>query len=121
MAIVLGEAHTVLSEARVAVAAWVREDLHLSDDVVADLVSLLDEDILLTALRPKGVRLPKKLEARNFRYLWRRVVAHQLGWRERRSEGDEGSFTASVNSALRRLWPDRASEDKNDGQSLQAV
>ena len=37
MVIVPGEAHTVLSEARVAVAAWVREDLQKSDDVVADL------------------------------------------------------------------------------------
>ena len=121
MANVPGEAHSVLSEARVAVAAWMREDLHQSDDVVADLVSLLDEDILLTASRPKGVRLPKKPESQNLGYLWRRVVAHRLGWRERRSEGEEGSFTASVNSALRRLWPDRANEDKNDGQSSQAV
>ena len=115
MAIVPREAHTVFSEVRVAVAAWVKEDLQKSYDVVADLISMLEEDILVTAPRPKGVRLPKKLEARNLRYLWRRVVAHRLGWRQRRSEGDEGSFTTSVNSALRRLWPNRASEDKNDG------
>ena len=76
MAIVLGEAQTVLFEARVAVAAWVREVLQKSDDIVADLVSLLDEDILVTAPRPKGVRLPKKLEALNLQNLWRRVVAH---------------------------------------------
>ena len=121
MAIVNEEVHTVLSEERVVVAAWVREYLQKSDNVVADLVSLLDEDILVTTPRPKGVRLPKKLEARNLRYLWRRVVAHRLGWRQRRNEGDEGSFTTSVNSALRRLWPDRASEDKTDGQSSQAM
>jgi hypothetical protein len=82
MAIVFGEAHTVLFEARVVVAAWVRENLQKSDDVVVDLISLLDEDILLTAPRPKGVRLPKKLEAWNLQYLWRRVVAHRLGWRQ---------------------------------------
>jgi hypothetical protein len=85
------------------------------------VVSLLDEDILVIAPRPKGVGLPKKLEVRNLRYLWRRVMAHRWGWRQRRSKGDEGSFTTSVNSTLRRLWPDRASDNKSDGQSSQAV
>lgn len=41
-------------------AAWVREDLQKSDNVVAELVSLLNEDILVTVLRSKGLRLPKK-------------------------------------------------------------
>ena len=57
-------------------------------------VSLLDEDVLLTAPRPKGVRLPKKSKVRNLRYLWRRVVAHRLGWCQRQKEGDEGSVIA---------------------------
>ena len=102
-------------------AAWMRKELQKIDDVIANFVSLLDKDILLTTPRPMGVRLPKKSYVRNLRYLWRHVVANRLGWRQRRSEGDEGSFTASVNCTLSRLWPDRASEDKNDGQSSQAV
>lgn len=60
---------TILSKVRVVVVAWVREDLNKTDDVVADLVSMLDEDIILTTMRPKAVRLPKKPEARNLRYL----------------------------------------------------
>ena len=58
-----------LSEARVVVAAWVGENLQKSDDVVPNFVSLLNEDILVTTPRPKGVRLPKKPEVRNLRYL----------------------------------------------------
>ena len=85
------------------------------------LVSLLDEDILVIVPRPKGVSLLKKPVARNLRYLRRHVVAHRFGWRQRRNEGNEGSFTTSVNSALRRLWQDRANEDKNDGQSSQEL
>ena len=51
---------TILFEVRVVVVVWVSENLHKTDYVVADLVSLLNEDIFLTTPRPKGVRLPKK-------------------------------------------------------------
>lgn len=78
MAIVFREASTILCEARV-LAIWVKEELQKLEDVVVKLVFFLDGDVLVTTLRPTSVRLPKKLQARNLRHLWRREAAHWLG------------------------------------------
>ncbi len=110
-----------VANARVVVAKWLREDLQKSEDFVLEILGLLDNDILLAAPRPKGVRLPAKLKAVNWRYLWRRVVAHCLGWTLRRSEGDADSFPTAVNSAMRRLWADPPTNEKDDGAASQTV
>ncbi|KAG0557481.1 hypothetical protein KC19_11G134100 [Ceratodon purpureus] len=83
---------------------WLRIEQHQGDCMVAEVKKCLDEKHLLLLPLPKGVHWPVAPLSRNFRFLFRRQVAHLLGWKERRVEGDSSSFSSAVNLGLRQVW-----------------
>lgn len=84
--------------------AWLRVEQRQGDLMVAEVLRCLDEKHLLSLPLPKGVRWPEEPIARNFRFLFRRQVAHLLGWTERRVEGEALGFSFAINKGLRFCW-----------------
>lgn len=83
---------------------WLRVEQGQGDCMVAAVKNCLEEAHLLSLPLPKGVHWPAAPLSRNFRFLFRRQVAHLLGWKDKRVEGDPSSFSFAVNLGLRQVW-----------------
>ena len=85
------------------IGRWLQEDLGCFQDIVAnELCLMLDESHLASKPRPKSVVWPCSALGRNWRFLYRHLVARHLGWVERRH------FPDLLNTLLKeKWWPDQ--------------
>lgn len=92
---------------------WLQVEQGQGDLMVKEVLNCLDEAHLVSLPLPKGVHWPARPAARNFRFLFRRQVAHLLGWTDRRVEGEAVGFSFAVNRGLRSCWwPDEESQEE---------